>query len=401
MGKGPGLRAQLTPKLIEVPLDEMGLLVGWLKEGRMPEPGRDELLGGSGTGPGDHWSVSGRALNVVGVLRPAVALFADSYMVPAHPSLDAIFPKGDPSVQRAEVVRLGAREFMDPKVRAQVVEAHPPKQFASLSPMVRSDPQGFRVYLSGQALFLLGGSGLLIGLYRWLAGKVTWSVLAAPLQEIARRPRLVWGVHLAYFGLYVLGAMIIHGLPDLQTVLMAAVNTQFESGGKNPLAVAGKAYMSGNMLYAAAVTFLVNFPLGSLGMITLPSLIVPGCGVLLAIFRATLWGILLGPSLTSLTWGMLAHTGTLLLEGGGYILATFFALLVPVYLFGPSRVMDKPATVDELDASEPAHATEKDTAWGRFVRAVVLNLKANVLVAIVLAVAACYEAVEVILMAGL
>ena len=118
-------------------------------------------------------------------------------------------------------------------------------------------------------------------------------------------------------------------------------------------------------------------------------------------FRATAWGLLLGPSVVTLTWGMLAHTGTLLLEGEGYILATFFALLVPVYLFNSHQVTAKPTSVDEFEAVEPAPEAVKISAWGRFGRAVVLNLKASVLVAIVLAVAACYEAVEVILMAGL
>ena len=120
-------------------------------------------------------------------------------------------------------------------------------------------------------------------------------MLGPPLRELATRPRLLWGVHLAYFGLYVLGAIIIYQLPMLQTVMMAAVG-QAIGGGKGPLAVAGAAYGSGNMLYAAVVTFLINFPLGSFAMISLPSMIVPGCGSLLAAFRATLWGLLLGPS---------------------------------------------------------------------------------------------------------
>jgi hypothetical protein len=218
---------------------------------------------------------------------------------------------------------------------------------------------------------------------------------------MARRPRLLWGVHLAYFGLYVLGAIIIQGFPDLHTVMMAAVQGELSSQGKGPLAIAGRAYGTGNMFYAALVTFLINFPLGSFAMISLPSMIVPGCGVLLATFHATVWGLLLGPSIVSLTWGMLAHTGTLLLEGEGYILATFFALLIPVYLFGQGQVVEKPIVLDEIDDPQAAPTIKKNSAWTRFVSAVVLNLKANVLVAIVLAVAALYEAVEVILMARL
>jgi hypothetical protein len=400
-GNTLGLRARLRPKLVEIPLDDMGILAGWLKEGRMPEPGRNEILAGPESREGDHLNVSGRMLNVVGVLKPSVALFADIYLVPAHDSLGQLFPEGDSSVDRAEVIRLNEREFGDPKVHAEVAEAFSPQKFALITPNVRTDRTPFYVYLGGQALFLLGGTGLLIGLYRWLAGRVGWSVLKAPLQEMARRPRLLWGVHLAYFGLYVLGAIIIQGFPDLHTVMMAAVQGELSSQGKGPLAIAGRAYGTGNMFYAALVTFLINFPLGSFAMISLPSMIVPGCGVLLATFRATVWGLLLGPSIVSLTWGMLAHTGTLLLEGEGYILATFFALLIPVYLFGQGQVVEKPIVLDEIDDPQAAPTIKKNSAWTRFVSAVVLNLKANVLVAIVLAVAAIYEAVEVILMARL
>ena len=242
----------------------------------------------------------------------------------------------------------------------------------------------------------------MIGLYRWLAGRFDSSVLGPPLRELATRPRLLWGVHLAYFGLYVVGALVIYQLPILQTVMMAAVG-QAIGGGKGPLAVAGAAYGSGNMLYAAVVTFLINFPLGSFAMISLPSMIVPGCGSLLAAFRATLWGLLLGPSDAALVWGMLAHTGTLLLEGGGYILATFFALLVPVYLLRPGQGVEKRVEADfgELDEGEPSSPRARDTMVRRLGRALGLNLRAQLLVALVLALAACYEAVEVILMAGL
>ena len=106
---------------------------------------------------------------------------------------------------------------------------------------------------------------------------------------------------------------------------------------------------------------------------------------------------------------MRAHVGTLLLEGEGYILAAFFALLIPIYLFGSSAPLQKAAVSDswgleptaDLSELESAASEEQEAQPGsRFKHAVVLNSKANVLVAIVLVVAACYEAFEVITMAG-
>src|SRR5271157_2025376 len=392
------LEARLRSKLIEFPVNAMSLLAGRLREGRLPDPGKDEALAGSQAPHEEQLSIAGRTLKVVGVLHPSVGLFSDSYLVPEDRSLDGIFSKSDPAVQPVEVIRMSASEFGDRKILAQVTEAFPRESFILLGPEVRSDPRGFALYLSGQGLFLLGGTGLLIGLYRGLAGRVTWPVLTEPLQELARRPRLLWGVHLVYFGLFVVGAVAIYQLPTLNTVLMAAIQGELSSKGQGVLAVAGRAYGSGNMIYAAVVTFSINFFLGSLAMITLPSMIIPGAGALLAAFRATLWGLLLGPSQVTLAYVMKAHSGTLLLEGEGYILAAFFALLIPIYLFRSSAPLQQPAV---SGPGEPAASEEKaSTAWSRFKQAVVLNLKANVLVAIVLVVAACYEAFEVISMAG-
>jgi hypothetical protein len=86
-------------------------------------------------------------------------------------------------------------------------------------------------------------------------------------------------------------------------------------------------------------------------------------------------GLLLGPTSAPTAAAMLPHSGTLLLEGGGYILAAFFGLLIPMSLLQASR---------------------GGTAWSRFASALRLNIQSNGLVALVLAVAACYEALEVI-----
>ena len=62
----------------------------------------------------------------------------------------------------------------------------------------------------------------------------------------------------------------------------------------------------------------------------------------------------------------------------------------------------KPSPVDEWNPEPSADLTpSRPGFWSRYTSAWAMSLKANVLVAIVLAVAACYEAVEVIVMAGL
>jgi hypothetical protein len=73
--------------------------------------------------------------------------------------------------------------------------------------------------------------------------------------------------------------------------------------------------------------------------------------------------------------GILSRSGTLLLEWEGYILAAFFSLLIPIFLLQKS-----------LGGSVSS----------RFGRATRLNLQANGLVALVLALAAIFEATVVI-----
>jgi hypothetical protein len=245
-------------------------------------------------------------------------------------------------------------------------------------PMDRLGRGPYYLYLTGQTMFLLGGSGFLIALYGWLAGRIAWRPLAAPLQEIVRRRRLYWAAHVVYFGLVMAGAVLIYELPEVQSVLMTAVRAQIASPS-GPLGAAGRAYGSGSIPRAAAVTFGVNFFLGSLAVITLPSIVVPGVGILVALLRALSWGLLLGPTFVQTALGMIPHSGTMLVEGEGYIMAAFFALLIPVFL---------------------VESSQGKSVLSRFGRALLLNLQANAWVAIVLVVAACYEATELILLNG-
>jgi hypothetical protein len=74
---------------------------------------------------------------------------------------------------------------------------------------------------------------------------------------------------------------------------------------------------------------------------------------------------------------MLPHSLTILLEGEGYIVASFFALLILIYLF---------------------RKAEGRSVLFRYSRALLMNVRGNLIVAIVLAVAAIYEAIEVIVL---
>jgi hypothetical protein len=374
--KALAVKGQVRVKLIELPLSRAGIGAAELQSGRLPEAGRNEVLAGAKIEPRETLIVGGQTLKVVGVLRPTLALLASSVLVPPHDATNRLFPEEVPSVVHAWLVRASGDELRDAEARKRLDEAFPPEKFARVPVEDRLEPRTVYLYLAGLAIFLVGGSGALIGLFRWLTDRVASPVLSGPLLEMKARPRLVWGVHVSYFALVIAGSLLVSQVPEVQVVLLGKVREALATKS-NPLGIAAQAYQSGMIPRAAAVTFAVNFFLGSLAYITLPSILLPGSGVLLAGLRALAWGLILAPLAQTLAFTMLPHSLTLLLEGEGYILATLFGLLIPIYVVRRSQG-GNPLT--------------------RFGRGILLNLKAQFWIAAVLAVAAIYEATEVILM---
>ncbi len=402
--KALGVKGQVRVKLIELPLAMAGIGAAALQSGRLPDPGRDEVVAGAGIEPRETLSVGGRSLKVVGVLKPDLALFASSYLVPVEAvptdATNKLFPAEVPTVLHAWLVHASAAELRDPKIRKELEEVFPPEKYAWVTPLDRLEPRSFYLYLSGLAIFLLGGSGTLIGLFRWLAGKVGSPVVAGPLLEMRVRPRLVWSVHVVYFGLVIAGSLLVFKAPEAQVVLLDQVREGLATKS-NPLGIAGEAYSSGNIpraivttflvnflpgdpgvghpvtQRAPVVTFLVNFLLGALASIMLPSMLLPASGVVVAALRALACGLILAPAMQPLALAMLPHCLTILLAGEGYILATLFGLLIPIHVVQRSL---------------------GGNVFTRFGRALLLNFKAQFWIALVLAVAAIYEATEVILM---
>jgi hypothetical protein len=374
--RGRHLQFALSEKLFELSLQDAGVTESMLSWGRLPRAGEHEVLAGDQASHHDGIDIDGRSFPVVGGLQRDAALFARSYLLPRDLVHSRAIGEGSDAVRSAFLIPLRLDQLGNNHIHEQLAERFPLDRFDTIAASLRTGRGPFFAYLLGQALLCFGGSGGLIGLYAAAARRVRWPVLHDPLSQLSINRRLIWGVHLVYFGLYFLAAVVVYQMPDIQTTLFSATQEDF-SGRDGPLSLVGKAYLSGNIALAALVTFVVNFFVGSMAMLTLPSCVIPGSGVLVAVVRPVTWGLLLAPSSRVLERTMLAHSGTLLLEGEGYILATFFGLLIPAYLL----------------RSDPALGL-----FGRYRRGLVLNLKGNILVALVLLVAAVYEASEVILM---
>jgi len=208
-------------------------------------------------------------------------------------------------------------------------------------------------------------SVVLSGLVRMFSG-------ALALVRQFRRPYIA--LNLAYYGLVIGGMIFVTFRPSVQQFLLETVAGAFMEG---PLSAVGSAYVGGEVLASAVLTFIVNLVLASILCITLPSLLIPFSGLVAGGLRAVLWGLLLSPGMPELRMVMIPHCVTLVLEGQAYVLA-----MLGVYIHG--RAFLWPDT---------AGAASRRQAYLGGVRSA---LRLYVLVAIVLAVAAIYEAVEVI-----
>ncbi len=346
-----------------------------LEWGRFPSPDANEVLAGYCIKNKDNVTVNGHKFGVVGQFKKDVRLFIDSYLFNDSSAAGELFNPQNEGVQNAYILQLPKEKLSDLKVQEQLKKAFPESQFVAYAPLIRTERVPFFLYILGMAILFMGGSVFLFKVYCFLSERIVNNWLRLPLLEISKYKRLFLALHFIYFGVAILFILVAYCLPELQACLLAGIKSQV-TGGSGPLAVAGRAYMSKNILRAAVTTFAINFFLGSVAYITIPSVIIPGVGVLAATFRAMAWGLLLAPTFDTLSGAMLPHSLTILLEGEGYVVASFFGLLVLVYLF---------------------RKAEGPSIPGRYGKALLMNLRGNVLVAIVLAIAAIYEAIEVIL----
>lgn len=194
-------------------------------------------------------------------------------------------------------------------------------------------------------------------------------------QVVLENRRAYVTINALYYGLVLAGMAVAFARPEVQQALLRVVGESFSPSGE--MASVVTAYQSGDVWSAALLTFGVNLVLGSFLVLTLPSLIVPFFGMVMGAYRAILWGLLLAPQ-GVLALPMIPHSLTLVLEGQGYILALLGAYTVGKGLFRPAA----------YGAPGP---------WQGYLAGLRRCARLYVLVIVVLAVAAVYEALEVIL----
>ncbi len=188
-----------------------------------------------------------------------------------------------------------------------------------------------------------------------------------------RRALLV--ISAGFLAAFALGVILTALFPPLRPGGLGALDGGASTAGVGSLIA--DAYGSGNIAWAAAVTFAVNLLLASLLQTTLPTLIVPFLGVLLTIARGLSWGILFSP-VGQPDATFLIHWVTLVIEGAAYVIVAFAAWVQGRRFLQPRRY---------------GYARRRDG----YVAGLVATAKLYVLVAALLVIGAVYEAVTVIL----
>jgi hypothetical protein len=203
--------------------------------------------------------------------------------------------------------------------------------------------------------------------------------LQSALGVLGESRRAYVTLNLVYYGLVACGMIFTALDRSVQRELLAAVGNALTQG---PLAGVGSVYTTGQIVPAIALTFVINLVVASFISITLPSLIVPFSGMLVGLVRAVAWGVLFSPP-TLAVGGREAAMGLLIaillvLEGQGYVLAMLAAWV-------QGRAFLSPQSVGAADRGQG------------YVLGIKRALRLYLLVALVLAVAAVYEAVVAIL----
>jgi hypothetical protein len=210
-----------------------------------------------------------------------------------------------------------------------------------------------------------------------MARLVRLTTLARALVGEHKRAWIVFNI--LYYGLIVVFMGVAALNPGLQDELIRSTAESVTSG---PLAMVGEAYIHAQVLQAMALTFVVNFFVGALAFMTLPSMIVPFLGILSGVYRASMWGLIFYPGHPTLRIGMVPHALTLIGEGQAYVL-----VMLGAWLHGRAFLFPKTAGAD-------GH-------WRGYVEGLKQTGEIYWLVVLILLAAAVYEAIEVILMARL
>lgn len=348
-----------------------------LASGRLPERGRAEILAGP-LARFDRIEIGGTRFEVVGRIRDNIPGFGFAYVAPDHPDLRALAAESEElkrawlvpdgfEAARAKELSLSAAEEGEDGEEAAPALVHP-------TALAR---RGWTVGLiAGLALMAFGGAGVQVGFLRRVGmGRLGRGLPV--LADLSRWPGVLWALHFLYYGLFFCAMLLAMRYPLANLRLMGMIQNVLY---RDDLSYVGEAYLSGNIPLAALMTFLHNFGYATFLLMFVPGTLVPVFGTLFALAKNalsfTLVGFGLSPMWIGSADGFTFHSITMVLELEAYIIAAF-AVVAFLFNLGLGVMRNERGAVG---------------------RAFLVSLSGVAVVAIMLAVAALYEAVSLILL---
>lgn len=252
---------------------------------------------------------------------------------------------------------------------------------------IRQTAMIYAAAIAGELFFMVGGFLLLFHILNKIAGreKPEKSFLVGNLIDtcrlVVKEGRLYAIVIGLFLGFWLWGMVSSFIDPGGQQKMVQWLAAQF-AGTSWPLGFAGQAYAGGNIVEAAIATFLVNFIQGTVITLTLLSLIPIATAFIVNALRGQFIGLALAPTKLFFGQAMAPHLITIVIELQAYLIAGFVSVLIPLALMKPQRF-------------------GLESRWQAFKKFAIWQFRVLPLIAIVLAIAAIYEAVELILLAAI
>lgn len=346
--------------LLDLPQESWGDLLG---TGRVPEPGKAEVLAGD-LALQEQVELDGQSFEVVGNLKRGVSAMNMAYLLPAHGNWSGLFQHSD-EVETGWLHPEGilhARDLLNP-------EDMPDAAYVVAGGRTHTIIMALNVL--ALIIIAIGGSMAHTHLFWALAGKNTG--LGKPLFVATREwPRLFYWCHVFYFGLFFFA--MYQGIDNAvwSTRISEYIGQLFAEG---ELAYIGDAYDSGNYLAAAAATWWNNYIMQTVLLTFVISIIPLGAGLFKTGFSFIQTGFAMPPMQVGAAGGFSYHSITMILELEAYIVACFAVILWMIHFY---RALAYPKPYQELK------------------QGALIMVAGVVLSGIMLAIAGMYEAVTLI-----
>ncbi len=334
-----------------------------LEWGSLPTRGEPEVLAGVMTRLND-FEIGETSFRVVGGLKRTAGGLHFSYVLPRDANAAYI----DETWTSGWLDQDGITKFSELEPEDDALEEMP--VVGGMIPIERWRSIAIVVAL---ILVAIGGALVQLRLFARLQGRKA-GVLSSGFAAIAQARAGLVLLHLLLYGV-VFGAMFLAiGKPVIHLYLAEIVAREFTEGG---LKHVGNAYFSGNIPLAALMTFGNNFVLQTVAFTVLPSLLIPFWGVFKSAISFGVAGLALAPIWAGNASRFVYHSITMTLELEAYVLATYGVCLFAVAVI---------------------HSVFRDDAKTSIFQSLKIAGSLTVLSGLMLAVAAVYEAVTLIML---